>query len=198
MKRKGLNLKHNSILIVAALMVTVFLIGFVLNHPMYILDCIFAYLVIGIFFFVEKRYPLKSWLIILGTIPFILELTGLTFGFFTFSVFGFGFDKMLHFVNSAILTILFYFWISTDYKQHKGIKIVVAIFVIMGIGSMGEVFEFLGQRYFHIYGSGVFSQGDLLPSTLQNDLKNYDTWWDMVLNFFGALFAGIILVIKKK
>jgi len=191
-------MKKNLIFITAALLVTAFLVGFVFSHPMYILDSIFAYLVIIVFFFLERQYPLKPWLIILGVIPFLLELAGLAFGFFAFSLFGVGFDKMLHFVNSLIATILLYFWISTDYKRHKGIKILIAMLVIIGFGSIEEIIEFLGQRYFHIYYPGVFSQGDLLPSTLKNDLTNYDTWWDMIFNFLGTSFAGIILAIKKK
>lgn len=191
-------MKHDIIFVTTALIVTLYLIWFVFKHLMYIGDCIFAYVTIVGFFLLEKKYPLKPWLIILGVIPFILELTGLAFGFFEFSLFGFGFDKMLHFVIPLILTIVLYFWISTDYKQHKFIKIVIAMLVVMGIGAIGEVFEFIGQRYFQIYGSGMFSQGDLLPSTLQNDLKNYDTWWDMIIDFIGTLFAGVILAVKKK
>jgi len=152
-------MKKNIIFIASALIVTAYLIEFIFTHPMYILDCIFTYLVIGVFFLLERKYPLKPWLIILGIVPFMLELTGLTFGFFAFSLFGFGFDKMLHFVNSLILTMLLYFWISTDYKKHKGVRILIAMLVVIGFGSVGEILEFLGQRYFHIYGSGMFSQG---------------------------------------
>jgi hypothetical protein len=191
-------MKKDYLFIAAALIVTVFMFLFAFTNPMYILDCIFAYLIIGIFFFIERKYPLKPWLVILSFIPFIIELTGLALGFFAFEIFGFGFDKMLHLVNSFILTILLYFWMSTNHKKHKGIKILIAMFIVMGFGSMGEILEFLGQRYFHIYSPGMFSMGDLLPSTLKNDLTNYDTWWDMILNFLGALSAGIVLIIKKK
>ncbi|HIH32585.1 TPA: hypothetical protein HA235_07815 [Candidatus Woesearchaeota archaeon] len=191
-------MKKNIIFIAAAFIVTAYLISFMFNHPTYILDCIFSYLAIGAFFLLERKYPLKPWLIILGIIPFVLELTGLTFGFFAFSIFGFGFDKMLHLVNSFIITVLLYLWISTDYKKHKIIMILIVMLVVIGFGSLGEILEFLGQRYFHIYGPGMFSQGDLLPSTFQNDLKNYDTWWDMIINAVGALLAGIILFFKKK
>lgn len=194
----GVNMKKDYLFIAAALIVTVFMFLFAFTSPMYILDCIFAYLIIGIFYFIEKKYPLKPWLIILGFAPFIIELTGLTFGFFAFEILGFGFDKMLHLVNSFILTILLYFWMSTNHKKHNGVKILIAMLIVMGFGSMGEILEFLGQRYFNIYGPGMFSQGDLLPSTLKNDLTNYDAWWDMIINFLGALFAGIVLLIKKR
>ena len=191
-------MKKSMIFIAAALIVAAFLIWFVFKNPLFILDCVFAYLIIGVFFFLEKKYPLKPWLIILGIFPFLFELTGLAFGFFAFSLFGFGFDKMLHFMNSLIGVVLLYVWISTDYKKHKGIKILIVMLAVIGIGSIGEIMEFLGQRYFHIYYPGVFSQGDLLPSTLKNDLTNYDTWWDMIMNFLGASIAGIILLIKRK
>ncbi|MGV8150247.1 MAG: hypothetical protein ACP5NV_00805 [Candidatus Woesearchaeota archaeon] len=190
-------MKKNTIFITAALIVTAYLITFAFTHPMYILDCIFAYLVIIIFFFIEKKHPIKPWLIILGCIPFIIELSGLAFGFFAFELFGFGFDKMLHFGNSFMITLLLYFWISTKHKKNDLIKILIAIFVVIGFGSIGEILEFLGQRYFQIYSPGMFSMGDLLPSTLKNDLINYDTWWDMILNVLGASTAGIILMIKK-
>jgi uncharacterized membrane protein YjdF len=194
---KSRKLKH-CIFIVAALIVTAYLVWFALNDPLYVFDCIFAYLVMGIFFSLEKKYPLEPGLIILGLIPFMLELTALAFGFFSFSLLGFGYDKMLHFTNSLLITILLFFWISTNHKKHKGIKILIAILVVMGVAAIGEILEFLGQRYFHLYGPGMFSQGDLLPSTLKNDLTNYDTWWDMIMALTGAVFAGIALLIKKK
>lgn len=190
--------KQNIIFTAAVLIVTIYTSVFAFSHPIYILDCICAYLAIGVFFSLERKYPLKPWLIVLGVAPFILELTGLAFGFFAFSILGFGFDKMLHFFNSLIITVLLYFWISTSDTKHKGIKIIIAMLVVIGLGSMEEIFEFVGQRYFHVFGPGMFSQGDLLPSTLKNDLVNYDTWWDMICNFIGASFAGIILLIKKE
>jgi hypothetical protein len=191
-------MKKQIIFAAAIIIVAAYVIGFAFNNPAYIGDGIFSCLAIGAFFLLEKKYPLKPWLIVLGIIPFMLELTGLTFGFFAFSLFGFGYDKMLHFANSLMLTILLYFWISTGHKKNTGIKIFIAMFVMLGFGLLGEISEFLGQRYFHIYSPGMFSQGDLLPSTLKNDLINYDTWWDMIMDLAGAIFAGIILAVRKK
>jgi len=182
----------------AALIVTAYLVWFILYYPMYIIDCVFAYIVIIVFFLLEKQFPLKPWLIVLGLIPSLLELTALNFGFFGFSIYGFGFDKMFHITNSFILTTLMYFWISTVYTQHKGIKIIIAVLIVMGIGSLGEIMEFVGQVYFHMNNAGAFSQGDLLPPTLKNDFTIYDTWWDMISNLIGASLAGMMMAFRKK
>jgi hypothetical protein len=191
-------MRKSIIFITVFAIVTACLIWFILNNPIGIPDCMFGFLAIGIFFLIEKKYPLKPWIIILGLIPLVLELVGLTLGFFAFSLFGFGYDKILHFVNPFILTLFLYLWISTGHKKHKAVKIFISMFVVLGFGALGEITEFIGQRYFHIYGPGMFSQGDLLPSTLKNDLTNYDTWWDLIMDFLGTIFAGIILAFKKK
>jgi hypothetical protein len=99
-------------------------------------------------------------------------------------------------VNSAAITILIYHWIDID-RKNVAVKIFIAALVILGFGSINEIVEFVGQRYFHIYGPGMFSQGDLLPPTITNDLIRYDTWWDMIFNLFGTIVAAIIIILHK-
>jgi hypothetical protein len=160
------------------------------------MDAIVGLVFSGVYYLIQRKYSLKTWCIFLGFTPVFLNLVGLQFGFFALSIYGVGYDKILHLVNSAAITILIYHWIDID-RKNVAVKIFIAALVILGFGSINEIVEFVGQRYFHIYGPGMFSQGDLLPPTITNDLIRYDTWWDMIFNLFGTIVAAIIIILHK-
>jgi hypothetical protein len=174
----------------------IFIILFAIQKKNYYMDALVGLVFSGIYYLIQRKYPLKRGYLLLGFLPVVLNLVGLQFGFFAFSVSGVGYDKMCHFLNSVAVTVLIYHWIDVDRKNIVP-KIFIAGLVVMGFGAFNEIVEFVGQRYFHIYGPGMFSQGDLLPPTITNDLVRYDTWWDMIFAAFGTIVGAIVILIKR-
>ncbi len=194
-----IHVKHdkskNIIFFVSALIIVLFLIIFIIYNPDYIRDCIFGLIILTLSYFIENKYPLKSKYIIIAIIPLMLNLVGLAFNFYSFSILGIGYDKMIHFLNCALVTLVIYAWVS-KYPRTIALKLFVIILIVLGLGAVGELMEFVGQQYLHIYGPTMFSQGDLLPSSIDNDLVMYDTWWDIIFDLLGASFMAMLIALK--
>jgi uncharacterized membrane protein YjdF len=177
------------------IIILLFLIVFSIYQRDYIKDCIFGLLALVILYFIEKKYPLKPTYLILAITPLMLNLIGLAFNFYAFAIYGVGYDKMIHFLNCAVITLVIYSWLE-KYPKDIALKLFVIILIVLGLGAVGELMEFVGQQYIHIYGPTMFSQGDLLSSTITNDLIVYDTWWDIIFDFFGATLMALLIFFK--
>lgn len=169
-----------------------FLILAVLFRQQFVMDCIFSLVAIGLFYLIEQKYPLNPAIIMLGLIPIYFHSAGVIFGFFAIKIFGLGYDKWTHFLNSMVATIVI-FYILLAHSRERIIKnAILAVLVMLGFNLIHEVNEFVGTRYLGIYSESLFSMGDALAPSL-SDLQVYDSWWDMIFDIWGGVFAMFII-----
>jgi hypothetical protein len=181
--------KHNAKVFVAVMIVTcIYLVIAIIFYPDFIKDCLFILAAFIVFYFVEKKYPLSLSLVLVGTIPFLIHLSGVMFNFYAYYIGGIGYDKYMHFISGISITLIFAYW----FRKIKYAPL-IAFLIMMGFSGLNEINEFIGQRYIEFTGPTLFSQGDGLPSSL-NDLQVYDTWWDMIFDAIGGIVAIIILI----
>jgi len=174
--------------------IAVCLVICVVAKPDFIKDCIFELIAISVFYLVERRYHLPTWIIGVAMIIPLLHAGGVTFDWFGLLFFGIGYDKFAHFLNSFAITVVAAGVMITRVSEGAMKKIIAGMLIALGFGAINEVNEFIGQEYFGITGAGMFSQGDLLPK-LESDFQVYDTEWDVVFNFAGTIFGAILLMI---
>jgi uncharacterized membrane protein YjdF len=101
------------------------------------------------------------------------------------SPFGFRFDHYMHFVGgftiSAVTNRIF-----DDSSKIK--KLMLLVFISLGIGALGEILEWLG---YSILGAGdgflFYGIGD------EGEWRN--SIFDMIFNMFGALFFSLLRLI---
>jgi len=181
---------HKQLTIIALSILFLLLLASIFFRPEFIKDSIFVLLLTVLFYFVEKKMSLPDWGFILVLVVIILHPVGLLLNFYALFVAGIGYDKFFHFTTGLTMTLVFYAWLRK--KLSPTFAIIVAVLMTLGVGSINEIVEFIGQQYLNIQGPTMFSQGDLLPATLTNDLVKYDTWYDMIFNLIGSMVATVI------
>ena len=162
----------------------------------YVPDCIFILAAIGLFYLLEKDHQLEPGMILIGLLPMFLHLVGVIFGAFSWFIADIGFDKYVHLLSSASISIVAFYWLMNNSRNHYVRKAFVALLIAQGFGALNEVNEFIGYEYLHIYGATMFSTGDSLP-TVKSQLQVYDTQWDMIFNLVGALIAVLIVTSRE-
>jgi hypothetical protein len=112
------------------------------------------------------------------------EIIGNLLGLFTPEMAAWGYDKVLHVIDTFAITMLSIIIILT-FHYYKKIRLVnwfvfvLALMTAMFIGSMYEIFEFISDKIFH----------------MNAQLGLEDTMYDMIANFFGGLLAGIFVYV---
>jgi hypothetical protein len=92
---------------------------------------------------------------------------------------GFG-NRVLHAVGGGSLAFFSCFLVARDgdFKINKFQFFFFSFLLVAFLGVLNEIFEFVGQHYFHIL---------MTPSV-------EDTWLDLISNTWGTLLASVILV----
>ncbi|GIU69469.1 MAG: hypothetical protein KatS3mg002_0705 [Candidatus Woesearchaeota archaeon] len=192
----NLHIIRRNTFIVGALIQLILLLYAVFFNQKFIMDGIFSLVAIGLFYIIEQRYPLNPIIIFFGFIPLYFHNVGVLFGFFGLKIFGLGYDKWAHFINSSIVTIVLFYILIAHSKERIIKHILIAFLIMLGFNLLHEVNEFIGTRYLGIYSESLFSVGDALAPS-GSDLQVYDAWWDMIFDIFGGLFAMIFLLITR-
>ncbi len=117
-------------------------------------DCAFLLVMLLLFYFIEKKYPLPIPIIFCGLFPMILDPIGITFGFFNFYPFGIGYDKFIHFGFNLLGTLVIFYLLKNMMRTQVAAAIIVAILAVNGIGNIGKLLEFVGSRYVGYYPAG--------------------------------------------
>ena len=91
------------------------------------------------------------------------------YGFFIYYVIGY--DKLVHFMSGLALIIALLELLT---ENNHLVKIGIALLILLGLGSIVEISEFIGSVYFGIDNNGIFSIGDGL--SVVSDLQRYDTY----------------------
>ena len=172
----------------------------------FVKDCIAGFIVVGIFYFVQRDYHVPPSIIIMGFIPIVLHLSGVLFHFYEYLIQGIGYDKYIHFANCMFLTIVVFYILIAHAKKEPIKKAITAFLFVLGIGAVAKNMEFFGSQYIHFTGSTMLSEGDFTLQTtsqvlqklqvsqnLERDMINYDYQWDMLCNTFGAIIGLVII-----
>lgn len=167
----------------------------------YILDLSASILVISLLFLFYKHFRLDHFIFILIFIALLLHNFGL-FGFYNNTPIYFSYDRLTHFFGGFSLSFMFlnYFKIYFNKsKQNNLILIICSILIVLGIGSIIEIIEYLGYIILG-QGEGFFyfgGTGDL--GVNQNQLSAWiNSSFDMIFNLLGTLFGLVFYFIWKK
>ncbi|MDO8443282.1 MAG: DUF2238 domain-containing protein [bacterium] len=117
----------------------------------------------------------------------VLSLSALGgLGLFQLYKFGFQYDKLVHFVASAIFTIAAMKLCQQWYKMSFKKSIILSIIIIFLAGIAWELYEFLADVLFGTQMFGVYGQYIIK-----------DTTWDIIMNCLGIVAAVAGLSIFK-
>lgn len=185
---------QKNILLIIGFILFAFLIYELFVYKSALLDVLVAIAFYIVIFVINQKYSLSVTSIILLGITLLLNPLGV-FKFYSVFVFGFlGYDKIIHFISCfAIAYALLDF-----YRGRKNVlTYLVVILIVLGLGAVIEIVEFLGYRYMGVDNTGMFTIEDGLPE-IRSDLQTYDIYFDMIFNLLGAIFALIIFFLKTK
>lgn len=108
-------------------------------------------------------------------------------GLFQLYKYGFQYDKLVHFVDSFIFTIviinLFHQWHKMSFKK----SIILSIIIVFLAGIAWELYEFLADVLFGTQTLGFYGQYIV-----------EDTIWDIIINCLGIIAAVVGLSIFRK
>ena len=117
----------------------------------------------------------------------VLSLSALGgLGFYQLYKYGFQYDKLVHFIASAIFTIviveLYWPWHKVSFKK----SVILSIIIIFVAGIAWELYEFSVDVLFKTEMLGIYGQ-----------YITEDTIWDIIMNCFGVIAAATGLGILK-
>ncbi len=142
-------------------------------------------------------------------LPVELEIKFLVVIFITFvlgKIFGFteniiNYDKFMHFSISLIVALIGLMFMYTGYVYDKlkinyWVMAFIAVMVVMGIGSLLEIYQYAVDTFIYPYLHNIIPMGIRQGTEYMSPLT--DTIVDMFSNLIGALFGAIIGVILSK
>ncbi|MBW3011701.1 DUF2238 domain-containing protein, partial [Candidatus Woesearchaeota archaeon] len=148
-------------------------------------DRLFSAAIALIAFFLYKRMKLSLAALLFGLFALVLHNAYFYGNFY----FGIPFDRIMHFTAGMAVAFIFYEFMSTKKINKWGLMFLV-IFIAAGITSMMEILEFFGYHYLQ-GGEGIFFYGT-------GDFGEYNNVsWDLISNTSGAIFASLLLFLKK-
>lgn len=100
------------------------------------------------------------------------------------------YDKLLHLIIPFFLAYLVGFYLRKSEIKHKGF---IIFFVVLGMGSIFEVFEYLIDSFLGMNMGGVTN---LSKEILMDEWK--DTIWDLIMTSCGILIYLICSSITEK
>ncbi len=189
--------RHKNIIFLVAFLFAIitFAVTYILKSA-FVADFLFETIAVVIFYVVERKYPAPIHAIIVGFLPILLSFGGV-FGLFGVTLFGIGYDKYAHFFFAFCASYLLYFMLTARKRTHRILKMIAVVLIIIGLGAINEINEFVGSAYLHQNNAGMFSMGDELPPSTA-DLQRYDTQWDMIFNTFGSVSAILLVAVADR
>lgn len=154
-------------------------------------------LVIGFLIIVsyyDIQHKMSSGAFLLVIVAITLSLLG-AMGLYAHFIWGIiGYDKLVHLISSFAVA---YALIELSSQKQNFFRYSSAILVVMGLGAIVEINEFIGTAYFGLNNGGIFTIGDNL-STIKSDLQRYDTYFDLITNLLGAFTAVSFVILRNK
>jgi len=145
------------------------------------------------YYYYKIKHNISTVAFLFLLIAIIVNLLGATGLYAYFAVGIIGYDKLVHLISSFAVGYAL-LQISTEKKMF--IRYSFIILVVIGLGALVEINEFIGTAYFGINNGGIFTIGDGL-SLIRSDLQKYDTYYDMITNLLGASLAVFFVILRK-
>ena len=166
-----------------------------LFKPSVLIDVAVTILFFAALYYYDRKTNLSIGAVLLLSLAIILNPLGLLFNFYSYFVIGVvGYDKLIHFVGGFAVV----YALSQNFPgKRTALSYVIIILVLLGLGTIIEINEFIGFRYLGIDNGGIFTIEDTLP-VVRSDLQRFDTYFDILFNLAGALSAVLFLVFRKK
>ncbi|MBT3438676.1 hypothetical protein HN992_02800 [Candidatus Woesearchaeota archaeon] len=179
------------------LFVVAIIVAYNLGVTDYINDSIFMMLILTLLFFLYDGLRMTSWIYFSVAIAFLLHNLGM-FGFYSVSPIFIQWDHVTHFFGELVAGVALYNMFYS-YKMLNGKKtkterftiLMVVVFAALGIGVIIEFMEFFGYLFVG-EGLGIFAHGIGDVNTEFINSEWFNTMFDLIYNFLGALF-GVLL-----
>lgn len=186
------NSRAKSILFLCTCIITV-LIPLIIRNAIIIIDIFFALIILAVVYLIDKKYNFSITAISLVIIGLYAHILGVISFYSTISFGYIGYDKLVHFISSIAGT---YIILEIMPKKKTFINYFFAVFVLMGLGSIIEINEFIGTVYFNVQNNGVFAISDNFP--IISNIQKYDTYYDMITNLISAIIGSVIFYFVKR
>jgi len=149
----------------------------------------------AILYYYDKKTNPSIGAVLLLSLAILLSPLGLLFSLYSYFVIGVvGYDKLIHFVGGFAIV----YALSQNFPEKRTVlRYTIIVLILLGLGTIIEINEFVGFRYFGVDNGGIFTMSDTLPE-IKSDLQKYDTYFDMIFNLGGALSAVLFVVFRKK
>ena len=188
-------MKHNArhttgnVLLLYITAACIFIVGLwsYLDKSFFLIDYVVAFAFMSWLFYYARRHALPLYVVASIGLGVIIHLLGAGGLYSKFILGPLGYDKFVHFFGGFAACFLVLHMIS---EKNKFTKCIVAVLIVLGLGALMEINEFVGYRYFHQDYGGIFAIGDNLPE-IKSDLQRYDTYFDMIFNVAGGLIAAV-------
>jgi hypothetical protein len=142
-------------------------------------------------YYLDRSRKLTLGVVLSAVLALLFNAIGFLSAYSMFSNGGLGYDKFVHLASSFALAGLFF-----QLVEGKGLLVfAIVIMSVMGLGAIGEINEFIGAAYFNVNNGGMFTIGDGSPVT--SDLQRFDTYYDMIFNFAGAVLGALFFGAHK-
>ncbi|MBI2558086.1 hypothetical protein HYW20_02080 [Candidatus Woesearchaeota archaeon] len=181
--------------------ITLAAMGFIAyrRHTTFVIDASFGIFVMSVAYYFRKKIIFSWEGALVSTLGFISNTAGAV-GIYELSYNGIGWDKALHIISTAGISMLVYSFIAHKSKKRKvfsklGIA-VAALLIVQGISAVNEVTEFIGSRYFGI-AQGMFGMTNAL-NPQNSQFERFDIQWDLIANLLGSVIGLGYIVIKNK
>lgn len=163
-------------------------------EPSSLLDVLVSMGFFAILYYYDKKINMSIGAFLLVFVSILLNPLGLFWLYSHFVLFGFiGYDKVVHFVSSFAVA----YALLQSYKEKKTVlRCSLVILIVLGLGAIVEINEFIGSRYFGIERGGIFAIGDYLPE-VKSDLQRYDTYFDLIFNLAGSLTSVFFAILQN-
>jgi hypothetical protein len=169
-----------------------FLAYSILHQKSAIIEILIAISCLTVIYYFDWRYGLSVEAVILLSAGALLNPLGI-FGLYSYFILsGFvGYDKVIPFFSAFAIA----YGILDMQKSRNPLTYAASILIVMGLGSLIEITEFIGEIYFDVDTGGIFAMTDTLPE-MKSDLQKYDTYYDMIFNLVGAACGSLAAHIK--
>ena len=181
-------------------------LAYLVDVTAFVNDSIIFIILILFFYFTYDRWNLTTPIfafLILSLIPHNLGI----FGYYLNSPIFIQWDHFTHVLPIMAVSMLFFRFLKPYMDDRFSFKtfllILVALTAALGAGTFIEKAEFAG---FLVNGFGeggfAFGAGDALPGQVATTVEEieafgggwFNTMWDLIYNFFGALIGIIIMI----
>jgi len=171
-----------------------FLFYALLFKPSILADFLVSIGFFAILYYCYIKHKISAGAFLLVFVAIITSLLG-TAGLYAHFALGIiGYDKLIHFISSFAVA---YALLQISAEKQIFLRYSFVILVVMGLGTLMEINEFIGTAYFGINNGGIFAIGDGLPA-IKSDLQKYDTYFDMITNLLGSLAAVSYVALRSR